>query len=229
MTRKEHIYAIQNLRNKGPKSDDSRISNRLVSHFLNVSRARVIKQKMDKQNFISDLNRQSFCMPLELTTYYDCSCVPDEAKCQILRSEKKIPKDIVLHMGTSIRVKTIDGSKIDRGTPVSHKHSQYSLTNATTLKWFIENSYLYILGSLTLPTVVIEGVWEDPDLLVGYTSCSDSTDSQPCYDPDSDEFPLDSELVDPVYRLTLEFLAVSDKYPEDLRNDAKDVQTVPTN
>lgn len=49
------------------------------------------------------------------------------------------------------------------------------------------------------------------------TNCSDFMDEQ---------FPIDSDLIDPMYKLTLQMLMVGMKNPTDLENNAKDAQTV---
>lgn len=144
-TKLEHVYAIRNIIDRGPASDDTRLSNRLIEHYLKSARALLIKRKLDKQYDISVLNYQTLCVPLELKTYYDCSCVdmdlfPD---CKLLRSTCKIPKDIVGRWSTSLQVKTITGSVLSH-TPITRNDlAKYSLANKTPKTgWFIENGYL---------------------------------------------------------------------------------------
>lgn len=128
-TLKEHIYAVQNYINRGTKSDDSRMSDRLVAHFLKSSRAILLKRKLDKYDDISDLSYQTVCVPLEYTSYSDCSCLPEHLNCKILRSTCKIPKDIIMKRGTSIQTKTVDGVVISKSSITENKNAKFSLAN----------------------------------------------------------------------------------------------------
>ena len=92
----QHTFFIQNLLNKGPRSDDSRFSNRLVEHAILQSRNRLLKIKLDKYDHIADSNYQTICVELEPHTYYDCSCITDNNDCKILRSKLPIPKELVV-------------------------------------------------------------------------------------------------------------------------------------
>jgi len=221
-TPKEHIYAIQNVINKGAMSDDERFSNRLVSHYLYISRGLLLKRKLDKNHTVSETNYQTFCMPLELTNYYDCSCIPSDLKCKILRSTKKIPKEIVKHFGTTLQIKTLDGRTIDKGSIKELTYSEYSLSNDGTIKWFIEDSYLFIYNTTKLTTVVVKGIFDQPEVLKSYTSCTGGN-SDPCYDPSTSDFPIDSELVPEMYKMTLDFLLLGNQQREDKTNDSNDV------
>lgn len=58
MTLLEHVYAIRNILAHGPVSQDFRLSDRLISHYLQVARARLIEQKIDKYHFISEQSYQ---------------------------------------------------------------------------------------------------------------------------------------------------------------------------
>ena len=90
-----HIYFLQNLLNKGVPSDDTRISNRLVSHAIKQSRSRLLKIKLDKGDYISESNYQKLCIPLEQHAFHDCDCITDNQDCLILRSTEIIPKYLV--------------------------------------------------------------------------------------------------------------------------------------
>lgn len=226
----EHIYAVQNILNKGVPSDDTRISNRLVEHYLKTTRSRLIKQKLDRQRHISKTNYQSICIPLAETSYHDCTCISDEFNCKVLKSTCKIPKEIVGALGSSMSVRFVDGTVLSPGTPTRHKYATYSLSKNDSNEpfWFMENQYLIIFNKLDLPVVMVRAIWEDPIKLEGFCGCSaDGTlNDDPCYDSREDEFPVDSDLVDPMYRLTLEFLTQMYNFPEDNENNSKSVEVI---
>jgi len=226
----EHVYAIQHLLNKGVPSDDTRVRSRLVEHYLKTTRSRLIKQKLDRQRYISKTNYQSICVPLEVDDYHDCTCIADEFDCKVLKSTCKIPKEIVGAMGSSMSIRFVDGTVLPTGTPTRHKYASLSLSQADATEpfWFMENQKLIIFNKLDLPVVMVRAIWEDPVKLEGFCNCSaDGTlTNDPCYDQREDEFPIDSDLVDPMYRLTMEFLTQMFRFPEDNENNAKSVENI---
>lgn len=224
-TLNHHIYTIQNIRNAGAKSDDERFSDSLVAHALKTARVTLLNRKLSKYHSVAEFNYQTICMPLIKTTYYDCDCLPEDAECQILRSEEKLPEWLVSRMGSTLQIKYVDGRAVDHQPIKGKNYARYSLSNKEGTKWFIENSYLYVTGTLDLKLLIIKAIWTDPSDLANYTDCDGTT----CYDPGTDSFPIDSELIDPLYKLTLQLLAAGDRYPEDIRNDSKDVQMTQTN
>jgi hypothetical protein len=68
--------------------------------------------------------------------------------------------------------------------------------------------------------VIIKGIWENPADLDNFCGCGTSTEQGPCYDSSSGEFPIDAELVMPMYQMTLEFLRSAIATPRDEENDA---------
>lgn len=222
MTRDEHVYAIQNLLNAGSPSDDNRITNRLVYHFLKVVRARLVKQKADSHNFIAEDNYQSLCMPLIKTTFHDCDCVPN-SECLILRSKYKIPKQLVPYMGSALQVYFFDGRSIGRISVPSASKLEFSLIEEDKIAFFFHDGYIFITGTLALKAIQIYGVFENVEDLADFTICDvegeDTTDS--CYDPETDEFPIDGDLVFPMYQMTMNILNVGKQMPEDNENNAR--------
>jgi hypothetical protein len=227
MTRNEHIYAIQNIINSGPMSDDNRFSNRLVHHFLKVARALLLKRKVDKYQ-IDVENYQTICMPLCVTKFHDCDCLPN-LHCQILRSKYKLPQSISSRWGSILKVSYFDGRTIGYQPLNSQTYSQYSRVASTQNKsigWFIHNDYLYITNTLDLKAVLISGLFEEPEDVQDYSLCDSSGNESDdaCYNPETDSFPIDADLVMPMYEMVLNMMGVAAKYPEDNENNARSVQ-----
>jgi len=218
-TIKEHVYAIQNILNQGAKSDDSRLSNSLIEHYLNTVRALLLKREINKKQELGENNYQSFCLELTPTTFFDCTCIPEEFGCTILRSKQPLPSYISSKYKPAIDVRFIDGTKVDRGSYTSYKKSNASLTSSSTPTWFIYNRYLYITHTLRLKTILVRGLWENPSKLESYSNCENSKES--CYDPSDDDFPIDTSLVSPMYNLTLQHLTPAYQFPFDTENNAR--------
>lgn len=224
-TKTEHIYAIQNIINKGVKSDDSNYSNKLVGHYLDMSKAILIKRKLDKYHTLSDTNYQTICVTLEEDTYHDCSCIPAELGCKILKSKCPLPKEIVKRWASTISIKYADGRTMSRTSVTKDQYSEYSLTNKNKKEgWDIEDQHLLIFGNLDLKVVLAKAIWEtDP---INYCDCNENALSTKagCISEQS-EYSIDSDLVVPMYEMVLQFMGIMQKYPEDNENNGKSVTT----
>lgn len=218
-TKRQHVYAIQNILSQGPRSDDSSFSNRLVEHFLNISRGLLIKRRMDSKHVLSDSNYMTYCDTLIPSKFFDCSCISHEFNCNILRSTRPVPEYISSQDGISIEVRNpLSGDLIDYASLSSARLSKHSLTASDTPTWFIHNRHLYIMKTLNLDTVTIRLIPENPDALRNYQSCDSSV---VCYDPDNDDYPIDTDLIQPMYKMTLEMLGAALNSPQDNENNAR--------
>lgn len=223
MTLLHHIYAIKNLINKGIASDDSRFSNELIAHLLKTTRSVLIERKADKYYFISPQSYQSLCVPLELGTFANC-CEGPEVDCYILKSTIPIPKVLNTRWGDYLMVLTLDGRTISKTSISANDLSKYSITNVNPkVGWFIHDEHLYILNNTQLVMVLLNGLYADPKEISDLNCAPVPGD---CPDLYEEEFPIDSDLVDPLYKMTLEYLVKAYSIPEDNESNAKAVESV---
>lgn len=221
MTLLEHIYAVRkSIDRGGPGSDDSRISNALIKHYLKIHRITLIQRYIDKDYKLSGVTKQSVCIPLEKSQFHDCSCIPN-AECQILKSTTQLPAYITAQDGVGVKVRFLDGREISETSLSSLKSRQYSLTNKNTIQYFIYNRYLYVVGTLSLKGVIFEAVLSNPEKASEFNLCEEVS-SVPCYNENS-VFPIEQSLINPMYELTLKSLGMTYNSPEDRVNDAQDV------
>jgi|32_taG_2_1085360.scaffolds.fasta_scaffold56502_2 hypothetical protein len=219
----EHIYAIQNILEHGPKSDDSNISNRLVLHYMNIARVLLLKRKADKKQRFDPSDFQSFCMPLCEDTWIDCECLPDDLGCKILKGKFKIPQAMTSRTGLYLTVRFFSGRELDITTLSAMQHRKNSIVKKNRPAWFIDNNYLYIIGipNNLLKAVYVTGVFIDPTSLEEISLCGPGQ-NEPCFDTLEDEYPISGELVEPMYKLVIQHLAQAFRFPEDNINDALD-------
>jgi hypothetical protein len=211
----EHVYAIKNILSKGEVSDDYSYSNKLILHFLEVSRARLIEEKANKYHHISEQSYSSLCMDLEKGTFHNCCTGPDD-KC-LLKSVKEIPKTINTRFGNLTKVTDLAGNVIPMGSITTDSLSQYSITAKNSTVWFIHDSKLYIKNNNDLEKVVVNGLFLNPE--DSLEECPDSTTIN-CPSYLDTEFPIDSDLIDAMYQLTLRYLTLP--VQKDLMNDARE-------
>lgn len=222
---REHIYAVKNILERGLASDDSRLSEKLIAFLLKTARSQLIKEKINKYKEVSQLSYQTICVPLELTTYHDCDCIPESVGCKILKSTCKIPRDLVSKWGSSLTVLTASGRILDMSSLTQNDLTKYSDTNKNPkIAYFIENQHIYVLNNTDLKIVLLSAIWEDPEIINTFCKCNNGKlTEEPCYDPIDDDFPIDAELSRPMRLMVIQELQNMYRIPEDNLNNAKDV------
>lgn len=217
MTLLEHVYAIKNLIAHGPASADFSYSDRLIAHFLLVCRAKLIREKADKYSFISEQSHQDLCLDLEKGTFHNCCDTPD-AGCILLKSTIALPKFLSTKWGNYIKVTDMSGRVISEINVTQNRFSTYSRTGTQT-GWFIHDNHLYVLNNTFLNKVLINALFDDP-ALISELNCGIDADN--CPDFMEEEFPVDSDITQPMYELALKFLVGSMTLPKDNEQDAQD-------
>lgn len=221
MTLLEHVYAIKNLLSHGPSSDDFSYSNRLIAHFLQVARAKLIEVKADKYHFISDQSYQSLCVDLELSNFHNC-CEKDDLECKILKSVNPIPKFLNSRWGNFLKVMDLSGRVISELNLTQNRYSIYALTKTKT-GWFLHDNHLYVVNNKYLETVMLNALFDNPEEIYQKNCATSGTN---CSDFMDEQFPIDSDLIEAMYKLALQMLMVGMRNPTDIENNAKDTQTI---
>lgn len=219
MTLLAHVYALKNLLTKGVASDDFSLSNRLIAHYLQISRALLIERKTDKYHFISEQSYQSLCVNLELSQFHNC-CNDVTLECKVLKSTTKLPKFLNSRWGNFLKVMDLTGIVIPEFSRTSDALSKYALVTPKE-GWFLHDNYLYIVNSKVLETVLLNALFEDPQEIHDLNCPNKSGE---CLDFMESEFPIDSDLVEPMYEITFKMLTRSFSIPKDNENDSSDTQ-----
>ncbi len=219
----EHIYAVKNLVNKGVASDDARYSNALIAHLLKITRSKLIEMKADKYYFISDQSFQSLCVALELGTFHNCCEGPEvDENCYILKSTIPIPKVLNTRWGDFLKVTTLDGRTLSKTSITANSLAQYSITNKTPKPgWFIHDGKLFLLNNKKIEMILINGLFSDPKEI---TDLNCAVGQGECPDLYSEEFPLDSDLIDAMYKMVIEYLMRGYTLPDDNEDNTKAVE-----
>lgn len=201
-------------------SDDTNYPDELIYKTLLDSRALLIHRELDKMKFISPFNYNTFCVPLECTSYHDCECVPSD-DCKVLKSTVELPRPMRSKIQEMMQVNTTDGKiTIQMKDPFIGKYQKYSNTQKKKPFYWIINNKLVIFGlDCCTKTMMVSMIAEDPLEVSGITNCGPDED-KPCFDATTDNFPIDGYLVPAMYELTLKALVVSLKMREDDSNDA---------
>lgn len=225
----EHVQHIKNVLSGGTSSDDFKIPDRQIYFVLKYLRAKLIRTRVDRYNYINDYNYQTIdCLPLELVKVKNCNdCVEIDNECYVLQSKCELPKIISNRNQMLIdKVTTVLGEEDNyfQGETIN-KLTTYSKYRKSPQKLFYEiyNKRLRVYGSTVLEAVSFKALFEDPLKLADLNCCSGD---DPCFDPDTDDFPLEADLADLLHKMTYEeLLKIMMRLPQDLENDAKDERT----
>ena len=214
---------IQTILNKGPRSDDSLLSDRAIYFMVKSIRAKLLKQRFDKYNTINEFNYQYIdCVQLERKTLYDCPCMTQE--CKFMVSKQIIPRYMTTRNDHLIKVFTIDGNEIPFITSKKDINNfKHTLTKANKLVAFLHKERLTITGAepTMIKTVTLKILAEDPLEIANFPSCDGTT---PCFDPYYQDFPMDTDLIETLTKMSYdEFARVMMSVPNDLSNDANGV------
>lgn len=224
MQLKNHVYAVRNILSKGTASKDTSFSLRLIAHYLNVARALLTEQKADKYTYISEQSFQSLCVPLELGSFHNCCDYPG-ANCQVLKSVSPLPKFLNTRWGDFAKVMTLSGEVISKGSPTMNKYAAYTVSNnPPKASWFIHDNHLFVLNNKFLEVILLNSLFDNPTEIT-QLNCSNTGDV--CEDWLDAEYPIDPDLISPMYQLTLQFFTTSFNLPKkDVENDVSDSQVV---
>lgn len=226
---KEVIQRVQSLYSKGVQSDDSRLTNRHIYNKLITVRAKLLRQRKNKKQKLSQWNYQILpCVELIEASKSECPCMP-EIGCRILRTKHKLPKPISGLSGHLIdSVTSIDGSIVyDETTFKEKKFKKGNKYTKSKIDYYIRNEYLYLTHRDGPEVISITGLFEDPVEVENFPNICDKDpdckDCNNCTSPLDKEFPLDMDLIDTTVELSLnELIQVFNANMEDTTNNTKD-------
>ncbi len=195
-------YSMLDQVRGGLLSDDEAISLRLVKYWINNTRALLIRQDLDKGRTISASIVQTIsCLEVTEVDASTCPCnVP--IGCTIMRTVRTIPKPIEIGQR----------DLIVRVGPINITARAFSLVNQFRASWtgylsfninpkaFYRDQYIWIINPPQgLQYITIQGVFENPEDLAEYVSCT----STPCY-TDDDPYPISAWMVNSMEKIIME-------------------------
>lgn len=223
MKNKEVIQRIQQLYSKGVHSDDSRLKSRHIYSVLKSVRNLLLTQQMNKKQALSNWSFQTLpCVELIEVPDSLCPCVPPSG-CTILRSKYRLPSTVKSLYGDSFKsVFLMDKKPIPEVDMSVVPYSSGGKYTSNSLKYFINDGYIYVVSDVTLKIVTVVGVFEDPiDAERFENFCSSTGDCIDCMDYMELEFPIDGNLIKPLLELTYqEVVSQFSQGVEDKRNDS---------
>lgn len=230
ITNREVVNAFRILiADKGPLSDDSGWSTRLVYYYILRYRAKLIREKILRNRSLSQWNYQTIdCLTLQEVNISECPCLP-KTGCSWLKTTYPIPK--ALHRLKSVTSK--DGqitysfvewerlkSKINSRIIAQSRAAYY------TIKTRRNGTFLYLYNDVHKKHITVTGIFENPLEVQYYPDCDGVI--EPCQRPQDEEFILDPDLLPVVYDLALTQINRAKQLGIDLLNDDNDNITTTT-
>mgnify|MGYP003642694455 CR=1 FL=1 len=232
---KEILQRVQSLYSKGVQSDDSRLSARHIYSKVLSTRARLITQRLDKRQKVSQWVYQTLdCVELIKALPYECPCLPPVG-CTILRTKLELPKPLtgILNGHMIESVTSVEGSvTFSETTWKNKKYAVGSKYTSTKPDFYIRNNYLYITTKDSPKIISITGLFEDPLEatsflgICGAEVCTGGTpeDNCPeCASPLDLQLPIDKAMVETLIEVAAnELINVFNQSQEDLTNNSTD-------
>jgi hypothetical protein len=101
------------------------------------------------------------------------------------------------------------------------KLQKYGRSKKKLTGWFIHDNHLYVVNNKELALILLNGLFDKPSEIAAI-NCN-STNGGVCVDEMDTEFPIDPDLIDPMYKMVLNYLLQSRQLPPDKENDASDL------
>lgn len=213
---------VRNILSKGIPSDDDRFTSRFIYSIIQSYRASILKKQADNHKHLSESNYStSICLKLTLDALFNCPCVTIDCKYPI--SVYNLPSLLSSNHGLLAEVRTVDGLKIDYINLDEARYNVYSRTKKDLQGFFIHDSKLVIVGNSRLKYAVVKGIFANPLALAELPNCNSTTgeDSQPCFSPLTQEFPMEEGLITDLLNMTFtEIIKIGVATRRDDSNDA---------
>jgi hypothetical protein len=222
MTVNQLISDIRNIASSGSNPIEFKIEDSQILFWCNEVRSMLISQAIQKKQDISDIWIQWInCLELEQVDKSECCEI--QTNCYILRSVQTLPNTIETNGDNSIiRVITPTGKIISKSTSFESQWSYGKYTKEQP-RWFIKNSYLYIINEEFLKYVDVALLAENPSDLSAFNTCSGTS----CFNLNSD-YPCSLKMASMITDIVLKtkvypFLQL----PADNTNDAANTTPSP--
>lgn len=156
----EVIQRIISLYSKGVESDDARLSRRHVYNKLLTVRARLIVERIRKNQPLSEWDLQPLHC-IEMVSQKSIPCGPSY-KCPFMKSKYPLPPAVTADNTENVEVTSFDGAMhFSRTTFEAYKYLNGNKYSARKPYYYIHDNYLYLINS-RMTKAHMHGIWRDP-------------------------------------------------------------------
>lgn len=221
------MFNALNLIRGGRQANTEFISERQVGFWVDNTRAKLIRQDLNKGRTLNpDLVQSLGCVDVEIVDGSECGCV--ETGCKVVRTALQIPATIETSYKNLItRIGPVQGNQRPWSI-IQYAAIPFTGNNpftANTIKAAIHNRYVYVIGpNVELMTKInIQGVFENPEEVANFITC----DGDACYTNDS-PYPIANWMIEDMTKMILDTdFRVAATAPTDKSADGShDVQSI---
>ena len=220
----QHISNVRSLINQYGRTQES-YTDQFLYQLIVGARNEILKNKIRQGHKIPESNYYNICMKLELVRADDCSCVPDEISCKVLRTKYPVPTVLSNRDREMLTVFLLNGKEISL-TTVKRWRMVKEVSDNLYIASF-RNNYLYFWNLPTnIKVVEITGLFTDPLDFSSIPDCNSLTGEEgQCSTFWETPFPIDEEYKLIVYQKCLELLSITIPTKADITNNSTNVPT----
>jgi hypothetical protein len=215
MTVGEIIQRVESLLSKGiATSLPGGISRRWIYSMARTYRSKIIAQKANKKQFMSDwMMRTLYCVKLVDANASSCDCLP--SLCSVRRTEREIPEIMSDLSGYAIRriTNTTGNINIQLCGRNDFKYRAMSKYSKGGVYCYADGGYLYFMNADNLDAVNITALFDDPVEVDAfnkmYSMCSKGDDNDKCANPLESDFGIDDDMADTIVKLCVQEISAA--------------------
>lgn len=215
----QHISNIRGLIKEHSRNPDV-YTDQFLYQLLNGARARLLELNANKINHNSEWDWETFPIFLKKDKSHLVNCV--QVGCDILRSEYKLPRALLVNNKSLIDVYTFSWKPVVLGSEIDYLNAKYDDVKSKQINASIINDYLIIWNALDLKAVLVKGIWEDITQWSSIPECNEDGDiiAPNCYNPLTKDFPISETMKDAIYDFVLAKIKVPKQMVGDETNDS---------
>lgn len=215
----QHISNIRALIKEHGRNPDI-YTNQFLYQLLNGARARLLEINANKINHNSEWDWETFPIFLKKDKSHLVGCI--NVGCDVMRSEYKLPRALLVNNKSMIELFTFDWNPIILDSEISWLNAKFDTIKTKYINASIINDYLVVWNKLGLKAVLVKGIWEDISEWTTIPQCDvDGNFTEPdCYDILSKDFPISETMKDAIYDFVLAKIKIAKQLPSDRTNDS---------
>lgn len=205
-TRNEIIYSIRNLAYGGITSSEATISTAQIAFWIDVERAKLMKEEFEKNKALSPIWIQDLgCVEVTCADKVECcdfGCGSDE---YIYKTVLPIPRPVNINWSgihnntliTYVGLATHDHPFEFTAEPIA-QWARFKRWTPKKPRAFLRGQHIYITNIRNpshLEVINIKGVFENPDKVVEFVTCGEN-----CITGEN-EYPIPTHLLSPLQQL----------------------------
>jgi len=215
----QHISNIRALIKEHSRNPDV-YTDQFLYQLLNGARARLLEINANKINHNSEWDWKSFPIFLKKDKSHLIGCI--EYGCDVLRSEHKLPRALLVNNKSMMDVFTFSWKPIMLGSEIDWQNAKFDDIKSKNIFASVVNGYLVVWNKMNLKAVIVKGIWEDIVDWATLPGCTEDGDIDvtSCFDIATQDFPISETMKDAIYDFVLAKLKLPKQLPSDQTNDS---------